>query len=178
MDATTTKIVNELFETLVAINPAFKQAWPSEREFKATKLQWMIAFEEADIRSFEELRKGVKAIRARANPFIPSPGEFIAMCKLSPEDIGAPGVATAYLEACRKSHPSFGPDKDWSHPAVGYARNRVGSHKLCNLPESHTISDFKLHYFDALKQFMLGRNINQIERHKQETVSVSEITGM
>lgn len=164
---TTASIVNQLFDRLIAINPAFKQAWPTEHEFQATKKEWVLAFEDARINTIEQLKSGLKSVRMNPSPFIPSPGQFIQMCKQSPEDIGAPSVEKAYDEACRKSHPSYGQNKNWSHPAVENARNSVGAYDLSNLPAKQTLKRFTEVYRDACDQFGSGSNLNQIEQRKE-----------
>lgn len=178
IDKNTINVVNELFAVLRAVNPAFKQSWPTEAEYKATKRQWVLAFEDADLRSIEQIQKGLSALRLSASPFVPSPGQFIEMCRLAPEDVGAPSVRDAYLEACKKSHPSFGDDKRWSHQAVGYARNLVGAHILMNMPESKTYKLFEDAYVVACQDIHNGKNMSQIEAQKQCYKTVSEITGL
>ncbi len=166
------EIINRLFAELVAINPAFKQAWPTEREFQATKQQWMMAFQDAGINSFEQIRKGLKAIRLSPSPFVPAPGEFIRLCRPSPEEINAPSAREAYLEACLKSHPGYGDEKRWSHPAVELARNKVRPYRLCNLPEKETYKEFEKAYLEACEQIISGRNLNQIEEAKREYTQI------
>ena len=164
---TTATIVNQLFDRLIAINPAFKQAWPTEHEFQATKKEWVLAFVDSGIKTIEQLKQGLKAVRMNPSPFIPSPGQFIAMCKQGPEDIGAPTVEKAYDEACIKSHPSYGPDKNWSHAAVENARNNVGAYNLTNLPARQTKKLFSDAYFDACDLFGSGSNLSQIEQRSE-----------
>lgn len=157
------KIINQLFQDLVAINPAFKQAWPTEKEFTQTKRQWMLAFQEAGINSFEQIKLGVQKVRQRASPFVPTPGEFIKLCKATPEDVGAPPTREAYLEACCKSYPSYGDDKHWSHPAVEMARNKVDPYRLTNLPERETYKDFERAYLgDWLGDMGIKRRASEL----------------
>ena len=162
----TARIVNQLFERLIAINPAFKQAWPTEEEFRATKKEWTLAFAESGINSIEQIKKGLAKQRLSASPFVPSPGAFMASCKASPEDIGAPAIELAYDEACRKSHPSYGDNKNWSHPVVLHARNKVGSHKLTGLDRKSTFPAYKEAYLDSCDQHAFGSNLNQLEQQK------------
>lgn len=161
------QIINNLFRELVAINPAFRQAWPTEREFIQTKRQWMLAFVDAGINSFEQIKSGIQKIRLKGSPFVPTPGEFIKLCQASPKDIGAPTARDAYLEACQKSHPAYGDDKQWSHPAVEIARNKVRPYRLVNLPEKQTYKDFEAAYFEACQLIASGRNAAQIEESKE-----------
>lgn len=80
-DNRTIDIVNALFERIVAINPAFRQAWPTEHEFKMTKKEWVIAFIEAKLSDVEQIKRGLSEMRLSTSPFIPSPGQFIQWCR-------------------------------------------------------------------------------------------------
>jgi len=174
-DPITIRVVNELFKELVSINPAFKQAWPTEQEFINTKRQWMMAFEEAGISSIEQVKKGLKAVRLSSRPFIPSPGWFIDKCRATHEDIGAPTVRAAYNEAMRKSVLAYGVVDDWSHPVVKSARNAVGTHNLSNRTEKETFPRFEEAYSNACNDFASGRNLNQIEQAKRHSFTDVEM---
>lgn len=159
----TASVVNQLFDRLVAINPAFKQAWPTEYEFKATKKEWTLAFIEAGISSIDRVKKGLKNVRMNASPFVPSPGEFISMCVSSPSDIGAPSLDQAYNEACQKSHPCYGENKNWSHEVVRYAASKAGSYFLRTEPISKSKPVFEKYYTEACEDFASGRIMQQLE---------------
>ncbi|CAB4148575.1 Replication P [uncultured Caudovirales phage] len=77
----TIAIVNILFERIIAINPAFKQAWPTEHEFKLTKKEWIVAFTDAKLNDIEQVKIGLAVMRMNPSPFIPSPGQFILWCR-------------------------------------------------------------------------------------------------
>ena len=77
----TAEVINQLFEKLTSIFPAFKQAWPSDTEFENAKGMWRRAFVLAKIRDVEIIKKGLDALLLQDSPFIPSPGQFIALCK-------------------------------------------------------------------------------------------------
>lgn len=74
-------IVNQLFFALQSIFPAFKQAWPSEALYDKAKIEWTKAFVQAGINNSEKISIGLSKCRLMNTPWIPSPGEFIAMCK-------------------------------------------------------------------------------------------------
>lgn len=171
----TSEIVNQLFERLISINPAFKQAWPTESEFKATKKEWVLAFVDSGISSIEQIKSGIKKLRLDPSPFIPSPGEFIKLCTPEPEDIGAPNVDLAYDEACKKSHPSYGKVKNWSHKAVEYARNKMGAFRLINYSRAETYPDFKKAYYDAINELLKNINTNQIEQRSDRKFTDTEL---
>lgn len=73
-------LVNELFKTLIRIFPAFKQAWPTADEFEGAKREWMKAFKLAKLMDSIAIQRGVDKYRLAPTPFVPSPGQFIAMC--------------------------------------------------------------------------------------------------
>ncbi len=75
------KIVNKLFLTFTSIFPAFKQAWPTEIEFENAKREWIKAFNQVGLKDIEEIKKGVDRFRIETTPFVPSPGQFIEMCR-------------------------------------------------------------------------------------------------
>lgn len=87
------KIVNKLFLTFQSIFPAFKQAWPTETEFENAKREWMKAFKQVGLKDIEIIKMGVAKFRLLETPFVPSPGQFIAMCK--PEVSMIPPMYTA-----------------------------------------------------------------------------------
>jgi len=162
VDVTTTAIVNQLFNRLLAMNPAFKQSWPTEAEFKATKKEWILAFQDARIDSVEKVQKGLKELRLSPSPFVPSPGEFISMCRLTPEDIGAPPVEQAFDEACRQAHPqSWKPN--WSHAIVMHAYQRTGSSVFLNSKKETSYKKFQQHYDQACLDYQDGKIMAQIE---------------
>lgn len=74
------KIVNRLFEVFQGIFPAFKQAWPTETEFEIAKREWMKAFKQVGLNDTEMIAIGVSKFRLMPTPFVPSPGQFIALC--------------------------------------------------------------------------------------------------
>lgn len=151
----TGEVVNALFERLIAINPAFKQAWPTDASLQATKKEWIIAFMEVGIDSISRLKKGLAKCRLSTSPFIPSIGEFISWCNVTPDDVGAPDVETAYRQACKNSQ-FYETEKVWSHEAVRYAFNHVGSYNLSNKTRQQTYPAFVDAYQDACELFSKG----------------------
>src|SRR5690606_37689806 len=72
------------------------------------------------------------------------------------------------------SHPGYGDDKQWSHPAVEIARNAVRPYRLCNLPEKETYKEFEKAYSAACDQLINGRDSKQIE-HAKTNLSAVEL---
>lgn len=80
------KIVNKLFKTFITIFPAFRQAWSTQSDFDAAKREWMKAFKAANLSDVEKIKIGVNRYRLAPTPFVPSPGQFIAMCDEFPKN--------------------------------------------------------------------------------------------
>jgi hypothetical protein len=160
------KIVNKLFLTFTSIFPAFKQAWPTESEFEGAKREWMKAFKQVELTDLELIKIGVGRFRLLATPFVPSPGQFIEMCKQSPEDHGLKSPEMAFREACEQSHPSA--PKIFSHPTIKLARDLTGSFFISNSPRSKSFPVFEKHYNEAVKLFLKNRNLNQITQETDQ----------
>lgn len=162
-DKKTAAVVNALFEKIIRVKPAFRQGWPTETEFQLAKREWVSAFQRANISSLERVARGFEKLVDAPSSFIPSPGEFLALCKTNPEDIKAPPLDQAYNEACQKSHPCYGKEKNWSHEAVRYAASKSGSYFLRTEPVSKSKPVFEKHYEQACEDFASGRIMAQIE---------------
>lgn len=161
-DDATISVINQLFKELFAIKPAWRQSIGNQEELDACKRQWLIAFSVSNINSLEKLRSGLKKICLDPNPFFPSPGEFIALCKPDAKDLGAPELEQAYREACEKSHPSYGQNKNWSHPAVQWAARNSDSYFLRSESRTKTFPVFKKNYEQALQMYAEGKILDQI----------------
>lgn len=161
-------VVNQLFEKLILIKPAFKQAWPTERDFQFAKREWIIAFRDAKINSLQQLKRAIDYFRLSPKDFIPSPGQFIAMCQNKPDDIGAPSAEDAYKEACRNSYPD-GLEKKWSHVCVRYATQKSDSFFIRTEARQKSFPIFEKYYLDAIQQFSEGKIMHQIENKRKDT---------
>lgn len=158
----TTEIVNILFEKMVAMNPAFKQSWPTDKELQNTKKEWIEAFKDVNLHNLSLIKKGLKKLRLSTSPFAPSVGEFIKMCKPEPKDANAPKLDRAYKEACFYSNPSNGPAK-WSHPAVKSAWQRTGAWTLTHESRERTYPKFEKVYLEAIEAFLDGTLTEPLE---------------
>lgn len=158
------KLINKLFVTFQSIFPAFKQAWPTEDEFLNAKREWMKAFKQVKLEDIELIKIGVMRFRLLPTPFVPSPGQFIQMCKRPLEEHGLKTPEMAFREACEQSNPTA--SKIFSHAVVKLARDLTGSFFLSTHPRSKTFPVFEKHYKDACELFIQNRNLKQI---KQET---------
>lgn len=73
-------------------------------------------------------------VRAQRAPWPPSLPEFEALCRVEPEEIGAPSVDVAFREACHGSYP-FNHWPRWSHKAVYWAAVWTGQTDLAEHPQ-------------------------------------------
>ena len=99
-------IVNELFNALMVIKPAWRAMFPSinaktepDRLRKAMALmkkQFLKGLVENDISTIEQLEFGLKKARADKDPFFPGVGEFISWCQPDLADLGLPTAFEAW----------------------------------------------------------------------------------
>jgi hypothetical protein len=164
----TIRVINDLFEQLIAMKKAFKQALPDDMEVKACKRAYLRAFMLSGISNLSQIQRGLDRLLLEPSPWFPDPGTFLSLCKLEPQDIGAPTVQAAYAEACEKSHPCYG-EKNWSHPAVRQAYHEVTPHTLRTESASKSRPLFEQAYNSALQELIEGKNMNRIENARQDT---------
>lgn len=81
----TKDIIDGLFEALLSIYPAFKQAWPTQSIIDDAKNQWLLAFQQARLNDVELIKEGLKKARLSTSNFVPSVGQFIEMCRPTKE---------------------------------------------------------------------------------------------
>lgn len=72
------KLIDRVFEQLIASCPTLLTVQPEQ--LKILKQQWILGFAENGIKTFEQVRRGMVAARAKANGYLPSVGEFISWC--------------------------------------------------------------------------------------------------
>lgn len=95
------KIIDKVFAELSVIFPAWKNAWPTEKEMSMAKLQWTKAFVENDISTIEQISYGFAKARRSKTDFLPSCGKFISWCEPTPEDMGFPSEQQAMKECVK-----------------------------------------------------------------------------
>jgi len=174
IDSKAIDVVNALFEKIIRLKPAFKQAWPTDYDFQMVKREWLLSFQRNNIHSLNQIKKGIDKLTDAKTAFVPSPGEFIQLCKIGPEDIGLPPTEDAYREACLKSNPTYGEKKNWSHACVQWAARQVSSHTLCSTSRSFSFPLFEKHYMDSVDLFQKGEIRNQIENKQDESVEIKK----
>ncbi len=162
IDARTAKIIDRLFLRLCGIFPAFRQAWPSQEEYNSAKYEWTTAFVSAKLSDVNKIKFGLDKFKGLKNPFVPTPGQFIAMCNPSPGEMGMPSMHMAYKEACENSHPSV-KNKEWSHPTVHHAWKECGSYNLSNWAQVQSRPLFERNYEIACRLFSNGEKLHKID---------------
>lgn len=80
VDAKTAKIIDRLFIRLCGIFPAFRHAWPTQSEYNSAKYEWTNAFIKANLSDVNKIKNGIDKFAQLSNPFVPTPGQFIALC--------------------------------------------------------------------------------------------------
>lgn len=77
----TSSLVNELFRRMRAIKPGWRAAFQSQEELNTAKQEWLLAITEAGIRDWSVIESALGELRQQPGPFIPSTGDFIALCR-------------------------------------------------------------------------------------------------
>lgn len=165
-------LVNELFQSLMAIKPAWRQMIPTDEALNVQKAMFVRGFKENGIKTAEQVALGVRKARKDPSDFFPSVGKFISWCTPKPEDFGLLPVEEAYREACMKSHnPSRA---KWSHPAIYHAGRQTGWFELGSEPSTKTRPLFKIAYADICKRLMDGEQFEapkadatRLEHHRR-----------
>ena len=75
VDSGTVQVINALFRELMAIFPAWKQAWPDQEAINAAKATWTKAFMAERITKIEQIRFGIEQCRKIGSDFAPSVGK-------------------------------------------------------------------------------------------------------
>ncbi|AWY43840.1 Replication protein P [Pseudomonas putida] len=155
-DTGTVQVINALFRELMAIFPAWKQAWPDQEAINAAKATWTKAFMAEKITKIEQIRFGIEQCRKAGSDFAPSVGKFIALCQPTPEMLGIPPLDTAFREACRNAHPSMAGQATWSHDAVWHTAKESGFENLNRLESSLAKKLFERNYVITTRRLVDG----------------------
>lgn len=154
----TEELVNLLFKSLCRIFPAFRSAWPTQQDYEGAKREWFKAFNSAGLTNIDSIKIGLEKFRILRTPFVPSPGQFIALCKPDRNDL--PSLDDAYKESCKNSHPSS--DKKWSHQVVYHAYRMTDQFVLSNFPRNQSFPIFERNYDLALGMYEDGKPLKEI----------------
>jgi hypothetical protein len=149
--------INDIFKSLQACFPAWKNAFPGDKEINLAKKVWTKGLMESGITSLSEIKLGMRMARASGSDFFPSVGKFIAWCKPTPEAFGLPANQAAYNEACNQAHMAS--RGKWTHPAVYHAASQTGFFSLKqSTPGDATNKQFDHNYTVTLRKVMAGED--------------------
>lgn len=154
VDAQAKCVIDDLFGRLKGIYPAWKQAWPTDAELNAAKLEWLAEFMRAGIRRVEQIQHGVRMAAKDRSAFAPAPGVFVSWC-FAPEAFGLPPLEKAYKQALRNTHPSQAGHCKWSHAAIYHASVAAGWYSLQRLEPALGLKRFEDKYLEQCQK--LGR---------------------
>jgi hypothetical protein len=155
VDPGTRQVIDELFETMKGIKPAWRQCWPTRREEDASKREWLPALMRNGICRIEQVQNGIRMAAASSSPFVPPVGEFVAGC-FAPEGFGLPTAEQAYAQAVRNIHPAQFACARWSHPAIYHAAVAAGFASLQRLEPGLGLKRFAAKYLEQCKKLARG----------------------
>lgn len=75
------QIINDLFDQLKTIKPAWKLSFSEEGDEGRAKKEWYKAFVENDVNTVNKIRVAMVEARKDPNPYWPSVGQFIKWCE-------------------------------------------------------------------------------------------------
>ena len=91
VNETAERLVNRVFEQLLASCP--RLLYYTAEQVATAKQQWILGFAENGITTVEQVKQGMKALRAKEDDFVPSVGKFIGWCKvIDYETLGLPSL--------------------------------------------------------------------------------------
>ena len=77
------KLINWIFDRMLVICPGYKNAVDGDPDAWAGryKRELVSAMVEANVTRDDQVNQGLKVLRSTTNPFMPSVGQFVAMCR-------------------------------------------------------------------------------------------------
>ncbi|WP_323970755.1 replication protein P [Aeromonas hydrophila] len=144
-----TKTVSRLLEQLKAVFPAWQRAYPTEELQRSALAEWTRALVDAGCTSREQLQRGMRVARSKPHPWIPSTGEFIQWCQITPESLGLPTLDTALVEVRTRR---------FTHPAVELAAKATSwERQTLSLDAYRPV--FEQAYAQLLRRVVAGENL-------------------
>ena len=89
---------NEVFKRVIAICPAWKQAFSTADAAKDARREWLIGFSDAENITGDAIESALKCLRDKGSPFMPTIGEFLVWCEESYLPAGVLSAREAYDE--------------------------------------------------------------------------------
>lgn len=154
-------LVNNLFRRLRAIKPGWKAAFRNQEEYDTAKSEWTKALIQAGISDWAVIEWALDELRQQPGPFIPSTGDFIALCrKAQLNDWRVPAEAEAFAMLQR----FFGPrhiDRDFTklNPAVYAAYRKMDWSAVSQLPTRFQRKSFSEVWEQVLDDIQRGRTL-------------------
>lgn len=143
--------LNKVFGRLTTIFTGWRAAYPTEKRLAAGKQEFAKALIENGITSQEQIALGMRRARQENTSYFPSPGQFVAWCQPTPEDMGLPTVEQAFWEA--NNHRA-------SHPAVELASLHTGYDRT-HLPAAKYRPVFERAYLALVRRVVQGDDLEQ-----------------
>jgi len=132
---------------------------------------WIHALKNLDQKSIQRgVLKAVNQKRAR-NGFPPNLEEFLSLCSISPEDLGAPSFEEAYQEACNGGRDVLQEcqggynqtvGKDWRHPAIYHAYRSIDGFRYID-NEKTKRERFAKKYSEMIERIAGGEKLEKPE---------------
>ena len=72
------RLIDRVFDQLIASCPTLLSVQPEQ--LKILKQQWILGFAENGVKTFDQVKRGMAAARAKTNGYLPSVGEFVSWC--------------------------------------------------------------------------------------------------
>lgn len=151
-------VIDDLFDRLKAIYPAWRQAWPTDSEFNAAKREWIAEFMRAGIRRIEQIQHGLRLAAQDRGAFVPAVGVFVGWC-FDPGAFGLPTAEKAYSQAMRNTHVAQVADARWTHAAIYHAAVAAGFHSLQNLNRELGFKRFDKCYQEQCRRLGRGETL-------------------
>lgn len=158
----TAEIIDYIFVRFMGIVRMAHYQSNFEVVFDSLKREYTYELMSAGIKNKSDIDKALDGLRKKGAEFIPSPSEFVEMCKPSPDELGIPDVYWAYKLACEYSHPAS--DKQPMHPVVYHAWKQTGSNQMRELPRHQNFPIFERNYNIALRKFQNGEILGEIQK--------------
>ena len=142
--------VNRVFALFQAHWPRkFTSIWPTVDALRVSKRSWALAFRDCRHLTVQTMEIGLMRVRSETWP-PDNAGEFLALCHVRPEDIGAPEFDRAFSEAVNQSYP-YASWRPWSHRCVYWASIWTGQSDLAERGQAIR-KQFDREYQKALDQ--------------------------
>ena len=167
--ADTEPLINQLFKELRSICSAWRQAWPDQKTYDLARDNWIKAFIDAGVVSWQRVEYGLRKQRLCGNAFIPSPAEFIALCTPEPEEIGLPSIDKAFSMAAYMAHPSA--DRSKCNQVVYHAACEAGFNMISTEPSEKSYRVFKKYYAAAIELLIAGGTLRELPLPPERMIS-------